>query len=125
MAVLRLLRETLQLEKDVLVDGSQRSLAPRRSNGKPCAIVAQLHYYQDCIEVLSRACTQGPWSFNEESIAIFPDYTAGVAKARAAFTEVQKLLRNCQGAWFGILFPVVYVFHMMVKKRYLQRQRKQ
>ncbi|KAL6490172.1 hypothetical protein MHYP_G00005170 [Metynnis hypsauchen] len=36
---------------------------------------------------------------------IFPDYTAAVAKARAAFTEVRKVLRNRQGVRYGILFP--------------------
>lgn len=35
VSVSRLLRETLQLEKDVLVDRSHKSLAPRRSDGKP------------------------------------------------------------------------------------------
>ncbi|KAL1276508.1 hypothetical protein QQF64_036131 [Cirrhinus molitorella] len=105
LSVSRLLRESLQLEKDVLVDRSHRSLAPRRSDGKPRAIVAKLRYYQDCVEVLNRARTRAPLKFNGESISIFPDYTTGVAKARAAFTEVRKLLRNRQGVRFGILFP--------------------
>lgn len=48
-SVLRLLRESLQL--DMLVDRSHRSLAPRRSDGKSRTIVAKLHYYQDCVEV--------------------------------------------------------------------------
>lgn len=37
-----------------------------------------------------------------DSIAIFPDYTASIA--RAAFTDVQKLLRNRQGVCFGFFF---------------------
>ncbi|RXN18047.1 putative transposase element L1Md-A101/L1Md-A102/L1Md-A2 [Labeo rohita] len=101
----RLRREALHLEKDVLVDRSHRSLVPRRSDGKPRAIVAKLHYYQDAVEVLKRARTRAPLRFNGESIAIFPDYTSNVAKARAAFTEVRKLLHNRQGVRFGILFP--------------------
>lgn len=67
--------------------------------------MTKLHYYKDCVEVLSHARTRAPLRFNIESIVIFPDYTASVAKARAAFTEVRKLLRNCQGIRFGILFP--------------------
>ncbi len=105
VSVSKLLKESLQLEKDVLVYRSHRSLAPRGPDGKPRAIVAKLHYYQDCVEVLRRARSRALLKFNRESIAIFPDYTASVAKARAAFTEVRKLLRNRQGVWFGILFP--------------------
>lgn len=103
--VSKLLREALQMDKDVLVDRSHRSLGPRRRDGRPRAIVAKLHYYQDCVEVLSRARSRAPLRVNGETIAIFPDYTANVAKARAAFTEVRKVLRNCQGVRYGILFP--------------------
>ena len=105
VSVSRLLREILQLDKDVLVDRSHRSLGPRRPDGKPRAIVAKLHYYQDCVDVLSRARSQAPLRFNGVSIAIFPDYTASVAKARAAFTEVRKLLHKREDVRFGILFP--------------------
>lgn len=38
----------LQIHKDVLIDRSDRSLAPRKPGGKPQAIVAKLHYFQDC-----------------------------------------------------------------------------
>lgn len=105
LSVSKLLREALQLDKDVLIDRSHRSLAPRKPGGKPRAIVAKLHYFQDCVEVLNRARTRAPIRYNGESIAIFPDYTSRVAKARAAFTEVRKLLRNRQNVRFGILFP--------------------
>ncbi|KAL0185492.1 hypothetical protein M9458_021189 [Cirrhinus mrigala] len=104
-SVSKLLREALQLDKDVLIDRSHRSLAPRKPGGKPRAIVAKLHYYQDCVEVLNRARTRAPLRYDGESIAILPDYTTRVAKARAAFTEVRKLLHNRQNVRFGILFP--------------------
>ncbi|KAJ8386338.1 hypothetical protein AAFF_G00174350 [Aldrovandia affinis] len=103
-SVLKLLKEALQLDKDVLVDHSHRSLAPKRHGGKPHAIVAKLHYYQYCVEVLSRARAQAPLRVKGQPIAIFPDYTASDAKARAAFTEVSKLLCNQQGVRYGILF---------------------
>ncbi|KAI4886249.1 hypothetical protein NFI96_009875 [Prochilodus magdalenae] len=104
-SVTKLLREVLQLDKDVLVDRSHRSTAPKRSDGKPRPIIAKLHYYQDCVEVLTRARAHAPLRFNGENIAIFPDYTASVAKARASFTEVRQMLRNRPGVRFGILFP--------------------
>lgn len=42
---------------------------------------------------------------NGETVVIFPDNTASVAKARRAFTEVRKLLCNCKDVRYGILFP--------------------
>ena len=36
---------------------------------------------------------------------MFPDYTVNVAKARAAFTDVRKILRGILGVRFGIFFP--------------------
>lgn len=104
-SVSKLLREVLQLDKDVLIDRSYKSLAPRKPGRKPRVIVAKLHYFQDCVEVLNRTRTCAPLRYNGETVAIFSDYTARVAKARAAFTEVRKLLRNCQNVRFGILFP--------------------
>ena len=101
----KLLREALQLDKDVLIDRSHRSPAPRKPGGKPRVIVAKLHYFQDCVEVLNRARTSAPLRYNGESVAIFPDYTTRAAKARAKFTEVRKLLHNHQNVQFGILFP--------------------
>ncbi len=89
----------------MLVDRSHRSLAPRGLDGKPRAIVAKLHYFQNCVEVLRRARSRAPLRFNGESIAIFPDYTASVPKARAEFMEVRKLLCNRQGVRFRFLFP--------------------
>lgn len=104
-SVSKLLSEVLQLDKEPLIDRSHRSLGPKKPGGKPRAIVAKLHYYQDCVQILRCARTRGPLRFNGEPITIFPDYTATVAKARAAFTEVRKLLRDRQGVRYGILFP--------------------
>lgn len=105
MSVSKLLWEVLQMDKDVLIDRSHRSLVQRKPGGKPWVIVAKLHYFQDCVEVLSRARTRASLRYNGETVAIFPDYTARVAKARAAFTKVRKLPRNRQNVRFGILFP--------------------
>ncbi|KAL0147726.1 hypothetical protein M9458_056965, partial [Cirrhinus mrigala] len=48
VAVSKLLKEVLSLEKDILIDRSHRSLTPKKPNGKPRVIIAKLHYYQDC-----------------------------------------------------------------------------
>lgn len=104
-SVAKLLMEALQLEKEPLIDRSHRSLGPAKPGGKPRVIIAKLHYYQECAEVLRRAHTRGSLRYNGDQITVFPDYTASVAKARAAFTEVRKLLRDRQGVRFGLLFP--------------------
>lgn len=91
-SVSKLLKEVLRLDKDILVDRSHRGLAPRKPNGKPWVIVAKLHYCQDCIEVLRRAREGGPLRYKGDPVAIFPDYTTNVAKARAAFNNVRNLL---------------------------------
>lgn len=104
-SVAKLLAEVLRMDKEPLVDRSHRGLGSNKPGGKPRVIVAKLHYYKDCVEILRRARTQGPLRFNGDPIVIFPDYKASVAKARAAFTDVRKLLRGRQGVRFGILFP--------------------
>lgn len=104
-SVAKLLMEVLQLEKEPLIDRSHRGPGPAKPGGKPRVIIAKLHYYHECAEVLRRARTRGQLRFNGEPITIFPDYTASVSKARAAFTEVRKLLRDRQGVRFGLLFP--------------------
>lgn len=104
-SVSKLLKDMLKLDKDIIIDRSHRSLAPKRQDGKPRAIIAKLHHYQDCVEILRRARTQSPLRLNGAPVAIFPDYTTTVARARAAFTEVRKLLHNQQGVRFGILYP--------------------
>lgn len=104
-SVSKILKEVLHLDKDILVDRSHRGLAPRKANGKPRVIVAKLHYYQDCVDVLRRAREQGPLRYKGELVAIFPDYTASVAKARSAFNDVRNLLRGRRDIRYGVLFP--------------------
>lgn len=104
-AVPRLLREVLHMDKNVLIDRAHRSLVPQHCGGKPRAIIAKLHYYQDCEEVLRRARSQALLMLNGQSVAIFPDFTPSVARNRAAFTEARKLLRDQPGVRFGIMFP--------------------
>lgn len=106
VAVSRLLREVLKLDKDILVDRSHRTLQGKRADGKPRAIIAKLHYYQDAVDVLRRARdATGPLHHNGSTIFIFPDYPASVARARSAFNDVKKLLRGREGVRYGLLYP--------------------
>lgn len=119
-AVTRLLREILKMDKNVLIDRSHRSPVPRRPGGKPRAIIAKLHYYQDCMEVLRRARSQAPLMLDGQSVAIFPDFTPSVARNRAAFTEARKLLRDQPGVRFGIMFPARFrITHKREEKEFM------
>lgn len=62
VAVSKLLKKVLNLEKHILIDRSHRGLTP---NEKPRVIVAKLHYYQDCSEVL-RQTREVPLRFKGE-----------------------------------------------------------
>lgn len=105
IAVSKLLREALKMDKDVLIDQSHRGLQPRGQEGKPRVIVAKLHYYQDCMDILRRAREFGPLRFKDTDIYIFPDYPPNVVQARSAFSEVRRLLRGRDGVKYGLLYP--------------------
>lgn len=105
VSVSRLLRDALKMDKDVLIDRSHRTLQGRRADGKPRAIIAKLHYYQDCVDILRRARDAGKLIYNGSTIFIFPDYPPSVARARLAFNDVKKLLRGREGVRYGLLHP--------------------
>lgn len=67
----------------------------------------KFHYYQAKEEVFRRAAKSQPLLLQDMKISIFPDFTALVAKKRAAFMEAKRLLRGCAGVKFGLLFPAV------------------
>ncbi|KAE8299800.1 hypothetical protein D5F01_LYC02218 [Larimichthys crocea] len=97
--------EVLKVVKDILIDRSHRGLQPRSQDGKPRVIVAKVHYYQDCADILRRARESGPLRFNRTDISIFPDYPPSVVQARSAFGEVRRLLRGRDGVKYGLLYP--------------------
>ncbi|KTF86596.1 hypothetical protein cypCar_00049370 [Cyprinus carpio] len=93
--------------KDVKIDRSHRAFAPKkpRDTERPRVIIAKLHYDGDAADILRRAKDQSPLIYNGKRIAIFPDYTTSVAKARAAFTDARKALRGRRDVRFGLLYP--------------------
>ncbi len=84
-----LLKDALGLGKEPVVDRAHRSLQPKPKPGeRPRPIIACLHYYADCTEIIRRARTQRQFKVNDSTISIFPDFTARTAKARAAFNDI-------------------------------------
>lgn len=105
-AVAALLKRALALDEEPLVDRSHRTLQPKPKPGeRPRAIVCKLHYYSDCVDILRRAREMQRIKVGASTISIFPDYTAKVARARAAFNEVKRLLRSIEGARYGLYHP--------------------
>ncbi|KAE8278230.1 hypothetical protein D5F01_LYC23698 [Larimichthys crocea] len=104
-AVSKLLREVLNVEKDVLIDWSHRGLQPRSQDGKPRVIVAKVHYYQYCADILRLASESGPLLFIGTDISIFPDYPPSVVQARSAYGEVKRLLPGQDGVKYGLIYP--------------------
>ncbi len=104
-SVSKLIKKTLKMDKEVLTDRSHRTPQPKRSDGKPRAIIAKVHYYQDCVEILRWAREAGPLQYNGATIFMLPDYPPSVARARSAFNEVRKLLRGQDNVRYGILHP--------------------
>lgn len=103
--VSKLLREALKMDKDFLVDWSQRGLQRRSQDGKPQIIVAKVHYDQDCVDILRHARESGPLRFKGIVISIFPDYPLSVVQARSAFSEVRQLLCGRDGVKYSLLYP--------------------
>lgn len=106
-AVSNAIKAMLHLDRDIKVDRSHRVLT-RGSTGdreRPRVIIAKLHYDEDATEILRKARDNAPLLYEGQRVSIFPDYTANVAKARAAFTEVRKVLRGQKDIRYGLFFP--------------------
>lgn len=106
-SVSKMLKEVLQLDRVIKIDRSHRTLGPRvpGDRERPRVIIAKLHYDGDAAEILRRARDRAPLMYNGKRIAIFPDYTSNVARARAAFTDVRKELRGRKGVRYGLFYP--------------------
>ncbi|KAJ3606507.1 hypothetical protein NHX12_026028 [Muraenolepis orangiensis] len=105
MAVSKLLKEAFELEKEPLVDRSHHTQPKPRPGERPHAVVARLHYCLDCVDILKRARERKGIKFGVMTIFVFPDYTAKIARARAAFNDVRRELRDIDGLRFTILHP--------------------
>lgn len=103
-----LLREILSLEKEPVVDRAHRSLNPKPKPGeRPRPIIARLHYYTDCVDILQRAKTQQRIKIGDSTISIFPDHTTRTARARAAFNDIRRQLRDIPGIRYGLIYPAL------------------
>lgn len=120
-AISALLKEVLHMDKEVQVERSHRSITQRKPGDKPRVVIARLHNEGDAADILRKARDRaGQLLYRGDPIAIFPDYTANVARARAAFTGVRKMLRGRPGVRYGILYPArLRITHGDVDKEFV------
>ncbi|CAG6006997.1 unnamed protein product [Menidia menidia] len=105
-AVSRLLKEAFGFAEEPLVDRAHRIPIPKPKAGeRPRPIVAKLHYYTDCVKILSKARELQRIKMNGMTIFVFPDYAVRTARARAVFTDCRRRLRGIEGVRFGLLHP--------------------
>lgn len=45
---------------------------------------------------------------NGNHIATIPDYSTSIAKAKAEFTKVRKVLQGRWGLWYGLIYPAKF-----------------
>lgn len=103
-----LLQKVFNLDKEPVVDRAHRSLNAKPKPGeRPRPVIARLHYYTDCIDILQRAKTQQRIRVGDSTISIFPDHTARTARARAAFNDIRRQLRDIPGVRYGLMYPAV------------------
>lgn len=100
-----LLQIVFNLSEAPLLDRSHRSLAPASRQGEqPRAVVARLHYFRDCANILCQAREKQRIRLNGMTISVFPDFTARVPRARAGYNGVRQQLRGLEGVQYGILY---------------------
>uniref|UniRef100_A0A8C5C0Y4 Uncharacterized protein n=1 Tax=Gadus morhua TaxID=8049 RepID=A0A8C5C0Y4_GADMO len=106
-AVSALLQRAFSLTEAPVLDRSHRALlsAPRQGD-RPRVIVARMHYFQDCANILRLARDKQQIKLDGMTMSVYPDYTARIARARAGYNGVRQQLRGLEGVRFGILYPV-------------------
>ena len=87
------------------LDRAHRSLQPRpRPDDPPRPVIVRFHRYMEKEAVLRWAKSHKDSSYNGHRIKIYEDFSAAVARRRAAFNPVKGLLYR-RGVKFGVLYP--------------------
>lgn len=104
--IAELLQKLLNLEEKPLLDRAHRALREKPKDGAPPRpFIARVHFFHIRTDILQRAGKASPLRYEGKSVFISPDYTASVAKRRAAFGNVKRQLRTISGAKFGLRYP--------------------
>ena len=102
-----ILQNMLSLDVKPVLDRAHRSLRPRAKDNTapPRPFIVCVNQFQMRNDILRKARELSSLHYNGKRVYIFPDFTAAVAKKRAAFAPVKKALHSCPGVKFGLIFP--------------------
>lgn len=109
--IAQILQEMLGLEEPPLLDRAHRTPRekPRKIGNvtpRPRAFVLRVHYFDVRDQILRLASEASPpLQRDGNRVSIFPDFTAEVARKRAAFNPVKKILHEHPSIKFGVFFP--------------------
>uniref|UniRef100_A0A671PGK8 L1 transposable element RRM domain-containing protein n=1 Tax=Sinocyclocheilus anshuiensis TaxID=1608454 RepID=A0A671PGK8_9TELE len=102
VAISKLLKEALNIDKDIIIDRSHRPLQPRPRPGERPRTTINKN--------LKRAREKRQLRVGDMTISIFPDFTAKTARGRSAFSDVRQQLRSIPGVKFGFPFDTSLQF---------------
>ncbi|KAJ8379208.1 hypothetical protein AAFF_G00223200 [Aldrovandia affinis] len=104
--IAHLLKDLLKLDDKPLLDRAHRLLNPRPKQGRnPRPFIVRVLFSHLRINSAPGQTTgTGSLHYNGQKILLFPDYTAAVAKKRAAIDDFKRMLRGCKEVRYGFLF---------------------
>ncbi len=93
--VAKALAEIFDLPEPPLLARAHRTLAPKPAKGsRPRAFVICFHRYNVTEDIWRKASQGGELKFRDKTVFVFLDFPPEIAKKRAAYYEVKRLLRS-------------------------------
>lgn len=101
-----LLKEALDLEETPLIDRAHRALRRKPGDAEPPRhLIIKVHYCHTYEDIMKKVMGTREIFFRGRKIRIFRDLPPEVAKRRATFTAVRRMLRDKPGIRYGLLYP--------------------
>jgi hypothetical protein len=95
--------EIFDLPEPPLLARAHRTLAPKPAEGsRPRAFVICFHRYDVKEDIWRKASRDGQLKFRDKNVFVFPDFPPEIAKKRAAYYEVKRLLRSMPDVKYGL-----------------------
>lgn len=100
------LKEILDLQDAPRLDRGHRSLAPKPRDGeRPRPFIVRVHHGDVKDHILRLSSQKKQLYYQGKRVFIFPDFAPEVARRRAAFADVKRLLKDIPDVKFGLRFP--------------------
>lgn len=97
------LAEIFDLSEPPLLARAHRTLAPKPAEGsRPRAFVICFHRYDVKEDIWRKASRGGQLKFRDKTVFVFPDFLPEIAKKRAAYYDVKRLLRSMPDVKYGL-----------------------